>query len=155
MAKPIQLDFPARDYRAELQKRLADAPAEHAEAIVEFLELLQVLHERNVLTTLRGVVGAGDGIVTSISAAAAQPESVRAIRNLLALSRILSRIDPELLAAIERSMPGGAAQAREKKAPGVGKIARLWFSASVRRSLFATGFVLAGIGDYLERRRAA
>ena len=42
MAKAIQLDFPARDRKAELQQRLAEAPVEHAEAILELMELLEV-----------------------------------------------------------------------------------------------------------------
>ncbi len=48
MAKAIQVDFPVRDHKAELQMRLAEAPTEHAAAILELLELLDVLHERNV-----------------------------------------------------------------------------------------------------------
>jgi hypothetical protein len=54
MAKPIQVDFPVRDHKAELQMRLAEAPTEHAAAILELLDLLDTLHQRNVLTTLRG-----------------------------------------------------------------------------------------------------
>jgi len=157
MAKAIQLDLPARDRRAELQKRLAEAPAEHAEAILEFLELLEVLHQQNVLSTIRGAVGAGDSLVTSVSKAMAQPESVRAMRNLIALSRILGRIDPELIHAVEKSMavlPGNAQPDGRPRIPSLLQIAKLWWSPSVRRSLFAGGLLLAGVGLYLEKRRS-
>lgn len=156
MAKAIQLDIPARDRQAELQKRLAEAPAEHAEAILEFLDLLEVLHQQNVLATIRGAIGAGDSLVTSVSKAMAQPESVRAIRNLIALSRILGRIDPELLRVIETSManlPGNGQPDGRPRTPGLLQIAKVWWSPSVRRSLFAAGFLLAGVGLYLEKRR--
>ena len=67
MAKAIQVDFPVRDHKAELQMRLAEAPTEHAAAILELLELLDVLHERNVLSTIRGAVGAGDDLIGHVS----------------------------------------------------------------------------------------
>ena len=158
MAKPIQLDFPARDHNAELQQRLAEAPVEHAEAILEFLELLEVLHRRNVLSTVRGAVAAGDDLVTHVAQAAAQPESIRAMRNFLALSKLFGKLDPALIESIERSvtpqlmdrnLPG------QTPAPSLWKIARTFWSPPVRRALFATGLVLAGVGYYMSQDRTA
>lgn len=156
MAKPIQLDFPARDRQAELQKRLAEAPVEHAEAIVDFLELLEVLHREDVLSTLRGLVGAGDDIVGHIAQAAAQPESIRAIRNFLSLSKLFGKLDPELIASIERSITPQLMDRnlrRQTPAPSFFQIARTFWSPPVRRALFATGLVLAGIGYYMAQER--
>jgi len=156
MARPIQLDFPARDRRAELQQRLADAPAEHAEAILDFLDLIEVLHQNNVLSTLRGAVGAGGDLIGHIAQFAAQPDSVRAMRNFLALTRLFGQLDPDLIAAIQRSIPAQFTdRCHDTPAPSLWKIARTFWSPPVRRALMATGFVLAGIGYYMSRETPA
>lgn len=156
MAKPIQLDFPARDHQAEMQQRLSAAPTEHAAAILEFLELLEVLHRHNVLSTLQGAVGAGGDLIGQISKAAAQPESIRALRNAIALAKLLGQIDPELIETIQKAIarsPGARGDSRPA-APGLWKIAKTFWSPTVRRTLFATGVVMAAVGGYLEKRRA-
>lgn len=155
MAKPIQLDFPARDHEAEMRQRLADAPVEHAAAILDFLELLDVLHERRVLSTLRGAAGAGHDIAGYLAHATAQPESIRALRNAITLAKMLAEIDPELLEAIHRSLPKrrGEPGGEPEKVPGLFRIAKTLGSPPVRRALFAGALVLVGIGTYLERTR--
>lgn len=153
MAKPIQLDFPARDRRAEVQQRLAEAPAEHAAAILEFLELLEVLHERKVLSTLRGAFGAGGDLAGYIAHASAQPESIRALRNAITIAKILGQIDPELLEAIQQSVPQRSADQLQSRAPGLWRTIRILSSPSARRTIFAAGLILVGIGKYLERSR--
>ena len=45
MAHPIALDVPVRDPRIELQRRLEDAPAEHAAALLAGYEVLQGLQD--------------------------------------------------------------------------------------------------------------
>ena len=155
MAKPIQLDFPARDGQAELQQLLADAAAEHAEAIVDFLELLEVLHRKDVLSAMRGLVGASDDVLGQIARSAAQPESIRAMRNLLAMVKILAAIDPEFIEAVARSIPPQIKDRDvRRETPSVWKLARTFLSPPVRSALFATGFVLAGVGHYLRGERA-
>lgn len=154
MAKPIQLDFPPRNHHVELQERLAKAPEEHAAALLELLELVEVLHERKVLTTLRGAVGASDSLVSYLSHAAAQPESIRAIRNLLAFGKIVATIDPELIEAVQRAIPP---QLKDRNlrhrtpAPSIWKVIRTFWSPPVQRALFAIGLTLAGIGYYMNK----
>jgi uncharacterized protein YjgD (DUF1641 family) len=156
MAKPIQLDFPARDHHAELLQRLADAPAQHAAAILEFLELLEELHRRNVLSTLRGAVGAGGDLVGQLSQAAAQPESVRAMRNAIALAKILSQIDPDLIGAIQKAIASESPAHRNSgnATPSLWKIAKTLGSPKLRRALFAGALVLVAVGGYLEKRQS-
>jgi len=152
MAKPIQLDFPARDRNAELHQRLANAPTEHAEAILDFLELLETLHTSNVLSTLRGAVGAGDDLVGHLAKAVAQPESVRAMRNFIALTKLFGQMDPAMIEAIQRSIPAQFTdRCHDTPPPSLWRIAKTFWSAPVRRALMATGFVLAGIGAYMAR----
>lgn len=153
MAKAIQLDFPARDHQAELQQRLAEGKIEHAEAILEFIELLDVLRKHNVLSTLRGAVGAGEDLITYLSEAAIQPEVVRGMRNMITLSKIVGGIDPEFLGTVEKAIAALPGDALKTRPPGIFKIARAWWSPPSRRALFAAGLLLAGIGCYMEDRR--
>ena len=154
MAKPIQVDFPVRDRGAELQQRLAEAPTEHAAAILEMLDLLDVLHEQNVLSTVRGAVGAGGELVGYVARAAAQPESIRAMRNMLALAKIVGQIDPELIEAVQRSIPPQFKDRnarRQTPAPSFWRMARTFWSPPVRRVLFAWGLMLAGVGHSMNK----
>lgn len=156
MARPIQLDIPTRNREVELRHRLEQAPIEHAEAILEFIELLEELHRRNVLNTLRGAVGAGDNIISTLSNSAAQPETVRAMRNFIALTKLFGKIDPELIEAVQRAIPPELQDSRLRRgtrAPSILAIARTFWSPPVRRALMATGLVLAGIGYYMNKER--
>lgn len=103
MARPISLELPARDPREELRKRLEQAPAEHAEALLESYELLQQLHDRGVFQLLRGVMGSGDKLVEAAIDATKSDESVRAIRNAIILGKMLGAINPEILQCIATS----------------------------------------------------
>lgn len=156
MARPIQLDIPTRHQEMELRDRLERASVEHAAALIEFMELLEELHRHNVLNTLRGAVGAGDNIVGTLSSAAAQPETIRAMRNFIALTKLLSKIDPELIEAVQRAIPPELQDSRLRRntrAPSLIAIARTFWSPPVRRALMATGLVLAGIGYYMNKER--
>jgi len=152
MAKAIQLDLPVRDREAELHQRLTDGTVEHAEAILEFLELLEVLRKHKVLSTLRGAAGAGPNLITYVSAAAAQPESIRAMRNLITLSKVLSSIDPDMLDTVVQSVAKSLGDL-PKRPPGLLKIVKTLWSPPARRALFAAGLLLTGIGYALEKRR--
>jgi uncharacterized protein YjgD (DUF1641 family) len=111
MARPIPLEVPPRDPAAELRSRLENAPAKHAEALLEAYEVLQALHERGVLDILRGALNASDQILETVVTAADNPETVRAIRNLLLWRRILGSIEPECFKAIFQAIPEGIARA--------------------------------------------
>ena len=100
MAQPIPLNLPARDSRAELLRRLENAPVEHAEALLDSYELLQQLHERGVFQLLRGVLGASDKLIETAVEAAKSEESIRAMRNAIILAKMLGSINPELLEGI-------------------------------------------------------
>src|SRR6266516_2942751 len=97
MARPIPLEFPPRDPRAELQARLQSAPLEHAEALLGVYEVLQGLHDRGVLDMLRGALGASDKVLENFVEATKTPEAIRATRNLLILAKAAGTIEPELL----------------------------------------------------------
>lgn len=62
------------------------------------------------LDLLRGVLGAGDKIVVSTVDAARAPESIRATRNVLLLSKALGTIEPELFAGFVQAIPEAMAE---------------------------------------------
>jgi uncharacterized protein YjgD (DUF1641 family) len=97
MARPIGLELAPRDPREELRKRLEQAPGQHAEALLESYELLQLLHDSGVLRLLRGALGSGDMLLETAVNAAKSEESIRGLRNAIALAKMLGAINPDLL----------------------------------------------------------
>lgn len=158
MARPIQLDIPTRHPAAENRQRLAELTEENAAALADVLELARVLHEHKVLDTLRGAVGAGGSLVSYLAEAVAQPESVRALRNFLALSKLFAQLDPELIDAVRRSIPESWQDKNARgdaRAPSLWKVAKVLGSAPARRALLGVGLVLAGVGMYMSRDKAS
>lgn len=100
MAQPIPLKLPPRDPREELRKRLEDAPAEHAEALLDSYVLLQQLNDHGVLQLLRGVLAASDKLIETTVDATKTDASVRAIRNAVILGKTLGAVNPEVLQCI-------------------------------------------------------
>ena len=68
MAQPIPMLLPSRN-GAGAEADLHNAPQKHADALLSALELLQLLHDRGVLDLLRGMAGAGDKLVDTVTAA--------------------------------------------------------------------------------------
>jgi uncharacterized protein YjgD (DUF1641 family) len=151
MAHPIPFDLSARDPRAELQARLQNAPAQHAEALLAALAVLQGLHDRGILGLARGALATGDKLVQAATDAANQPESVRAIRNVLILAKILGTIEPELVEGFARSLPEAIAltKAHEAKPPGFWGILKKFKNRNFRRGLVLVNSMLEAFGRNL------
>jgi len=118
MAQPIAFHAPAKPAPANLE-RLRNAPEEHAEALLSGYELLQLLHDRGVLNLLRGLVGGGDALIGAIAAAVDTPESIRAIRNFLLLTKFFAGIPPDVLSSLADTVSAGAQREKAHKAPGL------------------------------------
>jgi uncharacterized protein YjgD (DUF1641 family) len=149
MARPIPLEFPARDPLAELRVRLEQAPIEHAEAVLAGFEVLQALHDQGVLEVLRGVLGGGDKILNILVEAAKEPEAIRGIRNLIILSKIAGSIDPELLKKFAEALPEalhGAAKAQQAKAPSLWETLRMLSGENLRRGIAMANELLGVVG---------
>src|ERR1700757_746667 len=115
MARPIPLEIPPRNPRAELRSRLEQAPEEHAEAVLAAYEVLQELHNRGVLEIMRGALAASDEILETVVDDVRTPEAIRAVRNLLFWRRILGSIEPEWFKGIFQAIPEGIAQATAER----------------------------------------
>jgi uncharacterized protein YjgD (DUF1641 family) len=104
MAQPIRTFTPHRDEREEVRTQVENAPVEHGRAVLAAYQLLQDAQDRGVLDILRGAIGAGDAIIDKASQIANTPDSVRAIRNFLALSRVFASLDPEKVDAVANAI---------------------------------------------------
>lgn len=121
MAKPIPLQLPPRDSREELRSRLQNARVEHAEALLAGYEVLQGLHDSGALELVRGLLGSGDKVLQTAVDATRAPESIRIIRNLLLLTKMLGKIDPDLFEGFVQALPEAMekAKAQGKESPGL------------------------------------
>ena len=151
MAQPIPLDFPARDPRTELQTRLQNAPTEHAAALLAAYEVLQGLHDRGVFELMRGTLGSGDKLVEFVVETANTPETIREVRNLFILARILSTLEPELVEGFARSLPEALActKAHESRPPGILGVLTKFGNRDFRRGLLLVNSLLEAFGKNL------
>ena len=123
MAQAISFHAHARPVSPGIEK-LRNAPAEHADALLSAYELLQLLHDRGILSLLRGLVGAGDEIVGTIAAAADRPESIRGVRNFVLLTKFFGSIPPDVLNSLVETVRTGAEREKAHRAPGLLRL--LW-----------------------------
>jgi uncharacterized protein YjgD (DUF1641 family) len=151
MAQPLSLEIPPRDVRAELQARLQNAPVEHAEALLSAYEVLQGLHDRGVFDLVRGALGSSDKVIELFVEGFNRPESIRGLRNLIVLARILGTIQPELVEGFARSLPEAIAltKAHQAKPPGFRGVMRKFRNRNFRRGLFLVNSMLEAFGRNL------
>jgi uncharacterized protein YjgD (DUF1641 family) len=158
MAKPLPIVVKSpevsspENVREELQRKLDAAPVAHAEALLSLYELVQALHESGTLDILRGLVGASDDILGRLSAALAKPETMRAIRNMIALSRVLASVDPEIIDGLRDAVAETAEKNRhlDGKPPALWKIAKKADSEDSLRALSAATDFLESFGRHLK-----
>lgn len=151
MAQPIPLQMAARDPRAELQVRLQNAPLEHAQALLAAYEVLQGLHDHGVFDLMRGALGSSDKVIEIVVEASKTPESIRGIRNVLILAKILGSIEPELVEGFARSVPEAIAltKACESRPPGFWGILMKFRNRNFRRGLVLVNSMLEAFGRNL------
>src|ERR1700733_956086 len=143
MAQPIPLQLPQRDTDS---RGFRDVPDKHADAILSALELLQLLHDRGVLELLRGAVGAGDRLVGILTAAVDTPESLRAIRNFILLTKFFGSIPPDILNSLVQTVTEGAQREKTQRAPGVFELLRRLRSENSRHAIAVTLDLLESVG---------
>ncbi len=132
MAAPIQL-----------VRKVGEQKAPHADAIEAAYGVLEELYQHGILSLMHGMVAGGGDIISRLSEGAASPEAVRAMRNLLSLSKILGRVNPEILDRLLQQLPEKPELALPVKPVGVWGIIKAVASPDTRRGL-AGAFAFAG-----------
>ena len=147
MANPLQFKPHIGDPHQELERRLAAAPREHAEALLVAWDLLQTAHDKGILDLAQGLIGGRDIIATELAAAANNPNSISALRNLISMGRILASLDPATLDHLAKALDGAALQKEaEQKPPSLWQLFRRISSDDGRRGLSFITTILTGLG---------
>lgn len=107
MANPITFTPQPIDPHVELMRKVEAAPREHAEALLVAWDTLQTAHDQGLLDLLQGIMGGRDVIAGKLADAVVLPESINAIRNLIALGRIVASLDPDMLQRLAEAMDQG------------------------------------------------
>jgi uncharacterized protein YjgD (DUF1641 family) len=148
MAQPLS-SLPPHQNGAGADRDLRESPHQHADAILSALELLQLLHDRGVLELLRGVVGAGDRLVGTLTAAVDTPESLGAIRNFILLTKLFASIPPDILNSLVQTVEQGAQREKTQRAPGVFELLRRLRSENSRHAIAVALDLLESVGKGL------
>lgn len=152
MANPLPFQPAIADPKTELQRRLAEAPVQHAEALLVVWDILGTAHDEGLLDALHGLVGARDTVFAKLTEYAKTPEGITALRNLFIAAKLLSNVDPEVLNGLSKSIEGASQQCRaEKKPPSLWRLFRRFRSKDGRRGLSFVTLVLTGLGRSVKR----
>ncbi|MCC6165495.1 MAG: DUF1641 domain-containing protein [Acidobacteria bacterium] len=147
MARAVDFrEYTPRDSRDDLIRRIEQAPAEHAEALLAAWDLLQQLHDKGVLDVLTGALSARDAIVDRLTRLLALEDGVTTLRTLLIAGKLVSAIDP---ARLEAAL---SASARDEP-PSLLALTRKAASTDARRGLAATVALLEVLGGALAKEQ--
>jgi uncharacterized protein YjgD (DUF1641 family) len=124
------------------------AAAANPEAIQAANDLLDRLYETGVLDFLRALASGGSEIVNKLAEAVDQPQSIRVLRNGLALLAVLSSFDPEVLKSVLQPPPPAS---QDAEPPSLWSLFRRLQSAEARKGLDAIVGVLERFGGALHR----
>jgi uncharacterized protein YjgD (DUF1641 family) len=101
------------------------------------------------LDLLRGMVGAGDQLVDTLTAAVDTPESLRAIRNFILLTKFFGSIPPDILNSIVQTAVEGADREKARRAPGMLHLLRRLRSENSRHAIAVALDLLESVGKGL------
>lgn len=148
MAKPVAYRvFTPPDAREELKRKIDEAPAEHADAILSGYRLLEQAHESGTLELLRGALAAQDSIINHVVGLVSQPEMVNGLRNLIVLGKVLGNIHQTL----EAGTPSG--EQRRHAPPSLLTLASRMNTPDARRGIDVAVGLLAALGAAAHPRK--
>jgi uncharacterized protein YjgD (DUF1641 family) len=151
MAKPIQFKPITVDYEADLQRRLEEAPKEHAAALLAAYDVIEAAHQQGLLSVLHGMIASKETILSVLAKYAAEPGSITAIRNLLTSAKLLGELDPELLESLTKVIGRATEQHKqETNPPSLWQLYRRATSEDSRRGLSFMTLILSGLGKSLK-----
>ena len=151
MAQPITFTPQAVDPHLELMRKVEAAPREHAEALLVAWDMLQTAHDQGILDLLHGLVGGRDAIAGQLASALNKPESINAVRNLIALGRIVAALDPEVLHRLAKAMDQGMQGPQpDGQTPSLFRIMRQATSPAGKRGLSFAVQLLVALGTATE-----
>ena len=132
------------DSREDLIRKVNEAPAKHAEAILAAYEVLEKLHEKDVLNLMKGLLGAKDTVVDHVADLVSSQEMVNLLRLSLLAGNLLKDINPDDLHGVLKEAEG--------EPPSLFQIARRMTSKNARRAMGTAGGLLNVFGAALSKK---
>jgi uncharacterized protein YjgD (DUF1641 family) len=147
MANPLPYVTRKADPRTELQRRLAEAPTEHAEALLVAYDLLGEAHRQGLLHALHGAVRAKDTIVSELARYAADPVAINALRHVIAVGKMVGSFDPEPISSLAReAYTAMETHKQETEPPSMWQLFRRISHKDTRRGLAFLTAMLGALG---------
>jgi uncharacterized protein YjgD (DUF1641 family) len=98
MAQAVEFrKFTPENSREDLARRIREAPADHADAILAGFELLEKLHDAGLLSLASGLISAGNNIIDRLAVVADSQQAIVALRAALIFGSILNTLDADEL----------------------------------------------------------
>ncbi|MFL5813912.1 MAG: hypothetical protein ACJ763_10080 [Bdellovibrionia bacterium] len=119
MAKPIPYKPAPHDPREALILKLQDAPKEHAEALLDGYEILQLLRDKGILEITKGALGSGDKLLDLLTKTLETQEAISLLRNLVVIGKLIGGLNPEVLEGIEQTISTQIDRSRAQRPPGL------------------------------------
>ena len=136
--------FTPAGQREDLIRRVERAPVEHAEAVLAAFDLLEQMHDKDVLRILTGMLSAKDTVINHIVGLLTLPEALSSMRILLMLANSFKAIDAEKIHT--------ALHPPTDKAPSLLALAKMATSEEARRGMAAGLELLTAFGEALEKK---
>ena len=145
MAAPVEFrHYTPASRRQDLIRRVEEAPAEHAEAVLAAFDLLEQLHDKDVLRILTGLLSAKDTVINHVVGLLTLPEALSSMRILLMMANSFKAIDAEKIHA--------ALHPTDEKAPSLFAIAKTASSEEARRGMAVGLALLTAFGEALGKK---
>ncbi len=147
MAQPVSFIPKKADPKLELQRRLASAPSEHAEALLVAYDLLEEAHKQGILDALHGAIKAKDTIASLLAKYAADPVNINAVRHVIAVGQMVGSFDPEPISNLAKeAYTAMETQRREIRPPSLWQLYRRMNQPDARRGLSFVTSMLGALG---------
>jgi uncharacterized protein YjgD (DUF1641 family) len=92
------------------------------------------------------MVGAGDRVLGTLTAAVETPESLSAIRNFILLTKFFGSIPPDILNSLVQAATEGAKREKTQRPPGIFELVRRLRSENSRHAIAVTLDLLESVG---------
>jgi uncharacterized protein YjgD (DUF1641 family) len=154
MAQPIALEIPPRDARKELLSRLENAPAEHAEALLDAYALIEQAHGAGVFEVLRGVLSAKDHVLEAVVKDTETSQAIHALRNAIIFGKMMGSMNPELMQCVANAVGETLGSDRRPviDPPGLFSLLGQFRRPELRRSVALINRFLENLGTRLKEK---
>jgi uncharacterized protein YjgD (DUF1641 family) len=151
MAKPLPFTPKSVDFQLDLERRLREAPREHAEALLVLFDTIQAAHDKGILDAVHGMLFARDAIAEKLAELANTPEGESGIRNLLQSAKLVAAVDPDLLERFTNAFAEAESQHKlESTPPSAWQLFKRAVSEDGRRGISFATLVLTSLGRSLK-----